>query len=42
LAILDRIKPSIDDSAMNYYLQIEKKFRSGISREDASLYVGYR
>ncbi|BDC36258.1 MAG: AAA family ATPase [Candidatus Methanoliparum thermophilum] len=42
LAILDKIKPSIDDSTMNYYLEIEKKFKSRISREDASLYVGYR
>jgi len=42
LAVLDKIKPSVDESSMNYYLQVEKKFRSGISREDASLYVGYR
>jgi len=42
LAVLEKLKPSIDDSTLNYYLQVEKKFRSGINSEDASLYIGYR
>ncbi|RZN70533.1 MAG: AAA family ATPase [Candidatus Methanolliviera hydrocarbonicum] len=41
LGALEKLRPSVDENTMDYYLKIKEKFKSGVRRVDTA-YVGYR
>jgi len=41
LGALEKLRPSVDENTMDYYLKMKEKFKSGVRRVDTA-YVGYR
>ncbi|VUT24928.1 MAG: VCP-like ATPase [Candidatus Methanolliviera sp. GoM_oil] len=41
LEALEKLRPSVDENTMDYYLKMKEKFKSGVRRVDTA-YVGYR
>jgi transitional endoplasmic reticulum ATPase len=41
LGALEKLRPSVDENTMDYYLKMKEKFKNGMRRVDTA-YVGYR
>jgi len=42
LEALKRVRPTIDDSLMEYYARVVERFKGGMKKEEPRSYIGYR
>jgi len=42
LEALKRVRPTIDESLMDYYARVAERFRGGMKKEEPRSYIGYR